>query len=70
MTATTLHAITPQDLLRLGGDSLAYITVESRHDQPLFVVHAADGTLLLEAPSRALAEAASVQHGLVPMSVH
>ena len=70
MTEARTHSITAQDLLRLGGDRIAYIKPGSRQDEIFFYVFAADGTPLMEAPSREIAEAALLQQGLAPLSVH
>ncbi len=70
MTEGQIHSITIEDLLRLGGDQIVYIKPASRHDQILFHVFAADGTPLMEAASREVAEAAALQKGLAPLSVH
>ena len=69
-TEMTLTRLSPEALLRLGGDSFAYIRTGSRQDQLIYQVHAADGTPLMEAPTRELAEAALLQQGLEPLSVH
>ena len=69
-TDLTTPQVSPEALLRLGGDRLAYVYKTSSQDRLVFRVHAADGTPLMEAPSRELAEAALLQQGLEALSVH
>ena len=62
--------ISPQDLLRLGGDAIAYIKPVSVQDRLVYRIHAADGSVLAEVADFEVACAAVRQHGWEPLSVH
>lgn len=57
-------------LEQVGLDVLAYARPTLIEGQVAFAIHGADGSQLGMAPSRELAHAAMVQHGLVPVGLH
>lgn len=68
---TLTHAISPADFAAWGTPGLAFVKrVVDDSRQVSWAIHAADGTPLGVAPSRAIAFAAIVQHELEPVSVH
>lgn len=65
-----IRQITPNDLLALGVDNVAYIRPLVREDQKLYVVFAADGREIVALPSHKLAEALIRQHDLDLATLH
>jgi len=61
---------TRQQLAALGVGGLAYVRAVVVDGQSAFAIFAADGQQIGLAPDRALADAAIVQHDMVPVSVH
>jgi hypothetical protein len=61
---------TRQQLAALGVGGLAYVRAVVVDGQSAFAIFAADGQQIGLAPDRALADAAIVQHEMVPVSVH
>lgn len=61
---------TSQELLALGAGDVAYVRQAVSDGQTVWTIHSADGDAIGQAPSRALAFAAIVQHDLEPASVH
>ena len=70
MQTATMIAITPQDLMVLGLNHVAYIRPVVENGQHLFAVHAADGTRLGLLPTRDMAVGALLQHELEPVALH
>lgn len=62
--------ITPQDLMVLGLQRVAYIKPVEIDGQTAFAVHAADGTKIAVMRERNLAYVAVRQNDLEPVSVH
>lgn len=65
-----LRQMTPDAMAALGTQQIAYVRPVVIDGQPLFAVHAADGTQIGVFADRAVAAAACVQHELEPLSVH
>lgn len=61
---------TRQQLAELGLGGLAYVRPVVVDGQSAFAIFGADGQQIGLAPDRALADAAIVQHEMVPVSVH
>lgn len=59
-----------QDFCSLGLEDLAYVKTVMIEGQPLYAIHAADGTPLTVIKGRDVAFAAIRQHDMEPMSVH
>lgn len=65
-----IREISPQDLMALGLEEMAYVKPVEVDNAPAFAVHAADGTQIAVMASRDLAFVAIRQHNLEPASVH
>lgn len=65
-----IREISPQDLMVLGREQVAYVKPVEVDGQAAFAVHAADGTHIAVMASRDLAFATIRQHNLEPASVH
>jgi len=63
-------ALSPQDLMALGLQRIAYVKPVEVEGNAAFAVHAADGTRIAIMPSRDQAVAAIRHHELEPLSVH
>ena len=70
LNAENLRSLTPAAMAALGAQQIAYVRPVVVDDQPLFSVHAADGTQIALFASRDVAMAACVQNELEPLSVH
>lgn len=71
MTQTQLpYTISPQDLMQLGLQEVAYVKPVLIEGRSAVTVHAADGTQIAVMESREQAFAAVRQHDLEPLSVH
>ena len=66
----SIRVISPQDLMALGLEQMAYVKPVEVDGESAFAVHAADGTHIAVLASRDLAFAAIRQHNLEPTSVH
>jgi hypothetical protein len=64
-----LH-ISPEQFAHLGMSDIAYVKRVIVDDEPVFAVHAADGTRMAILRDRETAVAALLQHELQPVSVH
>lgn len=64
------HAISPQDLMQLGLQEVAYVKPVQIDGENVVTVHAADGTQIAVMPDRESAFAAVRQHDMEPVSVH
>ena len=65
-----IDTLSPQDLMALGLEQIAYIRPIEIDGGVVFAVHAADGTRIAIAKNRDLAVAAIWHHELEAMSVH
>ena len=65
-----IHAITPEALIMLGVEQIAYVKKLKVNDHSVYTVHAADGKELGGFSDRDVALAACIQHDLEPVSVH
>ena len=65
-----IGTLSPQDLMALGLEHIAYIRPIEIEGDAVFAVHAADGTRIAIAKSRDLAVAAIRHHELEALSVH
>jgi hypothetical protein len=65
-----LRRLTPDAMAALGAEQIAYVRPVIVDGQPLFSVHAADGTQIALFANRDVAMAACVQNELEPLSVH
>jgi hypothetical protein len=65
-----IGTLSPQDLMALGLEQIAYIRPIEIEGDAVFAVHAADGTQIAILKSRDLAVAAIQHHELEAMSVH
>jgi hypothetical protein len=62
--------VSPQDLIALGLDHMAYVKPVTVDGEAAYAVHAADGTEVAVMADRAAAVAAIHQHDLEAVSVH
>ena len=65
-----IKEMSPQDLMALGLQEVAYVKPIEVDGAPAVAVHAADGTQMAVLESRDLAFAAIRQNNLEPASVH
>jgi hypothetical protein len=65
-----MHHISQQQLAMLGMQQIAYIKPVMVNGTTAFAIHAADGTPMAIADGRDVAEAAIMQHEMVPALVH
>ncbi len=65
-----LRALSAGGLARLGLGAIAYIRPVTVDGQPVFAVHAADGTPIAIAARLTLAQSVALQNDLQPLSVH
>ena len=63
-------ALSPQDLMALGLQRIAYVKPVEVEGDTAFAVHAADGTQIAIMTTRDQAVAAIRHHELEPLSVH
>lgn len=61
---------TVEDFGAFGLSVFAYARPGEAEGQPIFTIHAADGSHIGTAPNRLHAHAAMIQHGLIPLSLH
>ncbi len=61
---------TPEQLMALGVGGLAYVRPVKVGGEAAYAIFGADGRQIGLAPDRPLADAAIVQHEMVPVSVH
>ena len=62
--------VAAEHLGQLGLEQIAYIKPALLEGQVAFAIHAANGAPLGMAPTREVARAAALQHGLMALSVH
>ena len=65
-----VHAITTEQLQRLGVSQIAYVKPISLNGTTMFAIHGADGSPMALAEDRNLAVAAIMQHEMVAALVH
>ncbi len=70
VTRLDVHAITPDQLQRLGLSQMAYVKPVFLNGATMFAIHGADGSPMALAEDRNLALAAIVQHEMIPALVH
>lgn len=63
-------SLSPQDLMALGVNYIAYVKPKVAEDSTVFAIHAADGTELAVLPSYNQAVATIRQHDLEAVSLH
>ena len=69
-TSTSLKHISQNDWLTFGLEDIAYLRPTVVDGQPVFAIHAADGSQLALAVSRDVGIAAMQQHELEAVSLH
>lgn len=69
-TEAKTETFSPQDLMVLGLDEIAYVRSVVENGQRMFAVHAADGTRLGILPTRETALGAIVQNDLELVALH
>jgi len=62
--------MTPQTLAVLGLNELAFLKPVVDEGRPAYGIFSANGIAIGVAPDRATAAAATIQHDMVPVSVH
>ena len=69
-TTVSLKNISPNDLLVLGLNDIAYLRPAEVEGKKVFAIHAADGSQLAFVETRDVGLAAMQQHDLEPVSLH
>ena len=69
-TTVSLKDLSPNDLLVLGLNDIAYLKPAVVEGKNVFAIHAADGSQLAFVESRDVGLAAMHQHDLEPVSLH
>ena len=69
-TVVSLKNISQSDWETFGLEDIAYLRPTVVDGQPVFAIHAADGSQLALAASRDVGVAAMQQHDLEPVSLH
>jgi len=69
-STVSLKHLTPNDLLVFGLNDLAYLKPTIVDGQPVYAIHAADGSTLALVPNREVGLAALEKHDLEPVSLH
>jgi hypothetical protein len=70
VAAFDVRHLSEQQLAALGVSHIAYVKPVMVNGVPGFAIHAADGTPMAVAGNREIADAAVVQHEMLPFSVH
>jgi hypothetical protein len=65
-----IHNISVTELANLGMEQIAFVKPVMTDHGPAFAIHAADGTPMAIASDASLAQAAIIQHDMVPNLVH
>jgi hypothetical protein len=65
-----LRQMSTEQLRHLGMRQVIYVRCGSRHGQPVFVLHGADGTVFMAVDTVDTAREAAVEHGLDFVAVH
>lgn len=69
-TVFDIHHITAAELATLGMEEIAFVKPVMTDKGPAFAIHAADGTPMAIASDSLLAQAAIIQHDMMPSLVH
>lgn len=69
-TVFDIHHISAEELATLGIAEIAFVKPVMTDNGPAFAIHAADGTPMAIASDASLAQAAIIQHDMVPSLVH
>ncbi len=69
-TVIDIHRISTAELAVLGISEIAFVKPVMTEMGPAFAIHAADGTPMAIASDATLAQAAIIQHDMVPNLVH
>jgi len=69
-TIFDIHKISAEELANLGMEEIAFVKPVMTDKGPAFAIHAADGTPMAIASDASLAQAAIIQHDMVPNLVH
>jgi len=69
-TIFDIHTISTEELATLGMEEIAFVKPVMTEKGPAFAIHAADGTPMAIASDSMLAQAAIIQHDMVPNLVH
>jgi len=69
-TNVSLKDLSPNDLLVLGLNDIAYLKPAVVDGKKVFAIHAADGSQLAFVESKEVGLAAMQQHDLEPVSLH
>jgi hypothetical protein len=69
-TVFDIHKISTTELANLGMEEIAFVKPVMTEKGPAFAIHAADGTPMAIASDSMLAQAAIIQHDMVPNLVH
>ncbi len=69
-TIFDIHNISTEELATLGMEEIAFVKPVMTEKGPAFAIHAADGTPMAIASDSSLAQAAIIQHDMVPNLVH
>jgi hypothetical protein len=69
-TAFDVRHLSEQQLAALGVSHIAYVKAVTVNGVQGFAIHAADGTPMAVAGNREVADAAVMQHEMLPLSVH
>ena len=65
-----IHRISAAELATLGMEEIAFVKPVMTEKGPAFAIHAADGTPMAIASDSMLAQAAIIQHDMLPSLVH
>ncbi len=69
-TVFDIHHISVEELATLGMEEIAFVKPVMTDKGPAFAIHAADGTPMAIASDSTLAQAAIIQHEMLPSLVH
>ncbi|MDR3521506.1 MAG: DUF1150 family protein [Acidocella sp.] len=69
-TVFDIHHISVAELATLGMEEIAFVKPVMTEKGPAFAIHAADGTPMAIASDAMLAQAAIIQHDMMPSLVH
>jgi hypothetical protein len=69
-TIFDIHKISAEELANLGMEEIAFVKPVMTDKGMAFAIHAADGTPMAIASDATLAQAAIIQHDMVPNLVH
>jgi hypothetical protein len=69
-TIFDIHNISAAELASLGMEEIAFVKPVMTEKGPAYAIHAADGTPMAIASDSNLAQAAIIQHDMVPNLVH